>query len=164
MKPMHKIRKNENLKINLNHLFETVKSLLNDEDDLISGLANVSSVINAYITNINWCGFYLIKNNKLVLGPFQGLPACTRIDIGKGVCGTAAKTKTPLIVPNVHKFPGHIACDVNSQSEVVIPLFKNSKIFGVLDIDSPKLNRFKKAEVNTFIKIAALINKFIGCL
>jgi GAF domain-containing protein len=106
----------------------------------------------------------LLKNNQLVLGPFQGLPACTRIAIGKGVCGTAVKTQKTLVVPNVHKFPGHIACDANSNSEIVIPLFKNKKVYGVLDIDSPKLNRFKKNEVNTLTEIVTIINQFLNRL
>jgi len=98
------------------------------------------------LKDINWVGFYLWKGDELVLGPFQGLPACVRIPYGKGVCGTAVKEKKTQLVPNVHEFPGHIACDARSRSEIVIPMIKDDNIIGVLDIDSPKLERFDEVD------------------
>jgi L-methionine (R)-S-oxide reductase len=92
--------------------------------------------------DINWVGFYLLENNKLVLGPFQGRPACTDIELGKGVCGTAAKELKTMLVPDVHEFPGHIACDERSRSEIVVPILKNGTLWGVLDLDSPLVGRF----------------------
>ena len=111
------------------------------ETDLIANLANASAILNQYMTEINWVGFYLYKENQLVLGPFQGRAACVRIALGSGVCGTAFQQGQPLLVPDVHQFPGHIACDSRSQSEIVLP-FQIGPARGVLDIDSPVLCRF----------------------
>lgn len=108
----------------------------------IANLANASALLNDALTDINWVGFYLIENDKLILGPFQGKPACIEIEIGKGVCGTAVSQDAVMLVKNVHEFPGHIACDSASNSEIVIPLHVNGKVIGVLDIDSPTLSRF----------------------
>ena len=108
---------------------------------LTSNLANISAVLNT-MGNVNWCGFYLAEGETLYLGPFQGDVACTRIPFGKGVCGTAAQRQESLIVPDVHEFPGHIACSEISASEIVVPILRNGKVLGVIDIDSPSLNRF----------------------
>ena len=121
-------------------------SLLEGEKNVIANLANASALLNQFLTDVNWVGFYLKDGEELVLGPFQGLPACVRIPIGKGVCGTAAKNKTSLIVADVNKFPGHIACDARSQSELVVPLLKDGEVIGVLDIDSPVQNRFDEID------------------
>lgn len=119
-----------------------VLALICQEDDWLANMANISAKLWEYIDDINWCGFYLFKNAELILGPFQGKSACTHIKLGNGVCGNAALKKITIVVQNVHDFPGHIACDSKSKSEIVIPIFKNDSLIGVLDIDSPKVNRF----------------------
>jgi GAF domain-containing protein len=136
--------------------------MLEDDDDPISALANISAAINFYLDDINWVGFYILKGRKLVLGPFQGLPACTRIDEGKGVCGRAAAEGKPVVVANVHEFPGHIACDAASNSEAVIPLFKDGRVYGVLDVDSPSLNRFSERDAAVLIRIGQEISAFLS--
>jgi GAF domain-containing protein len=123
-------------------LFGQLEALTLGEVNVIANLANASALLNCFLSDINWVGFYLVENNELVLGPFQGLPACIRIPLGKGVCGVAAKTKQTQLVPNVHEFAGHIACDANSKSEIVIPMIVDKELFGVLDIDAPIYNRF----------------------
>lgn len=139
----------------LEYLLFLVDGLLSSEEDLIANLSNASALINAVLDGLNWVGFYLIKEGQLVIGPFQGLPACNRIDMGKGVCGTAAATKTTQIVPSVHHFPGHIACDSASNSELVVPIVKDDVLYGVLDLDSPYFNRFTQLEahyIENFVK------------
>lgn len=111
-------------------------------DYWLSNFSNTASFLGEMLPDINWAGFYFLEGQTLRLGPFQGLPACLDIALGRGVCGTSAIQGKTLIVPDVEKFPGHIACDSNSRSEIVVPLFKDGKLFGVLDIDSPILNRF----------------------
>ncbi|KUO95753.1 GAF domain-containing protein [Ferroacidibacillus organovorans] len=123
-------------------LAEQLTYLIGDETDRIAALANASALFQIYLPNINWVGFYLVRGDELVLGPFQGKPACVRIRFGKGVCGTAAKEDRTLLVPDVQAFPGHIACDTESRSELVIPLHVNRQVIGVLDIDSPTVARF----------------------
>jgi GAF domain-containing protein len=120
----------------------TLAALLSGERDRIANLANASALLWQELADLNWAGFYLLKQGELVLGPFQGKPACVRIAIGRGVCGTAAQQRRTIVVPNVHEFPDHIACDSASNSEIVVPLIKNNELLGVLDIDSPSLNRF----------------------
>jgi len=117
-------------------------SLLKGEHDLIANAANFSALLFSSLPNVNWAGFYFLKDDELVLGPFQGNPACARIPLGKGVCGVAAQRLETIIVPNVHEFPGHIACDVASNSEIVVPLFDGERLLGVLDLDSPTIGRF----------------------
>ena len=112
----------------------------------IANLANASALLWEFLDDINWAGFYLIENGRLVLGPFQGKPACIEIEIGKGVCGTAVSSGQTQLVENVHEFPGHIACDSASNSEIVVPLRKDGTIFGVLDIDSPSFGRFTEED------------------
>ncbi|MGR6861486.1 GAF domain-containing protein [uncultured Aliivibrio sp.] len=121
-------------------------ALIEDETDLIANLANLSALLNMELNDINWVGFYLFKENELVLGPFQGNPACIRITIGKGVCGTAFSTNTVQRIDDVHQFAGHIACDAASNSEIVIPFYRNGKLAGVLDIDSPNIARFSEID------------------
>ena len=117
-------------------------SLLKGEHDLIANAANFSALLFNSLPNVNWAGFYFLQGDELVLGPFQGNPACVRIPMGKGVCGVAAQQCETIIVPNVHEFPGHIACDVASNSEIVVPLFDGERLLGVLDLDSPTIGRF----------------------
>lgn len=124
------------------NLLLNVKGLIDDEKDAIANMANVSALIFHTMQKINWVGFYLFKNDELVLGPFQGKPACIRIQIGKGVCGTAAQHKTAQVIKDVHQFKGHIACDSASNSEIVIPMLLKGQLVGVLDIDSPIIARF----------------------
>ncbi|SEK97537.1 GAF domain-containing protein [Pseudobutyrivibrio ruminis] len=138
-----------------NLLADQIKSLAEDEPNFIPVLSNASALIYDAMEDLNWAGFYLMNKGSLLLGPFQGKVACIRIAIGKGVCGTAAGNDETLVVPNVHEFPGHIACDCASNSEVVVPIHKDGKVMGVLDIDSPKLNRFSeddKLGLEKFVK------------
>ena len=121
-------------------------SLTQGVEDGISNLANASALLFHTLEGLNWAGFYLYKNGVLLLGPFQGKTACTKIPMGKGVCGTAAERGETIVVPDVHAFPGHIACDGDSNSEIVIPLYLRGSLYGVLDIDSPLLDRFSKAD------------------
>ncbi len=137
-------------------MIEQLKTLTEGEDDIISNLSNASALINETLPDLNWAGFYLMKDGRLQLGPFQGKTACLRIPLGKGVCGTAAAEDKTQLVKDVHEFPGHIACDSASNSEIVVPMHKDGKVFGVLDIDSPSLNRFTeedKAGLEEFVKI-----------
>jgi len=139
-----------------NIMNEQLKSLTDGEDDIISNLSNASALIYQTLPDLNWAGFYLMKEGRLQLGPFQGKTACLRIPLGKGVCGTAAASDETQLVADVHEFPGHIACDSASNSEIVVPMHKDGKVFGVLDIDSPSLNRFSekdKAGLEEFVKI-----------
>ncbi|MGB6127303.1 MAG: GAF domain-containing protein [Psychrilyobacter sp.] len=139
------------------YLLNLAKNLTENEDDFIANCANLSSLIFNNIEDLNWAGFYLWKNDKLILGPFQGLTATTKIELGKGVCGSSAKDKITYVVPDVHKFPGHIACDLASNSEIVIPLIKDQKLIGVLDIDSPKLNRFSEDDKINLEKLVFIL-------
>ena len=147
---------------NYNLLEKQVSSLIEDESNLIAILSNVSALLNDSIDQINWVGFYLIENEALILGPFQGHPACVHIAIGKGVCGTAVSEEQTQLVDDVNAFPGHIACDANSKSEIVVPLRKNNQIIGVLDIDAPITSRFKKKKKNGLEQIVARIEKQIS--
>ena len=146
-----------NLEDNNKLMVETVKAFLDGEPNMIANLANVSAIINEYVKDINWAGFYLMEDKELVLGPFQGKPACIRIPIGRGVCGTTAQRKETIIVENVHQFPGHIACDAASNSEIVIPSMNDGEVFGVLDIDSPEFNRFTELEKKYLEEVVGII-------
>jgi len=128
--------------MNYSLLAEQLQGLVADESDRIANMANCAALLWIEMQDINWVGFYLLKRNQLVLGPFQGKPACTRIAMGAGVCGTAASIQKTVIVADVHQFPGHIACDAVSNSEIVVPVMLAGKLVGVLDIDSPQLERF----------------------
>lgn len=123
-------------------LNRALAALLEGERDWIANLANTAALLFSELEDINWVGFYLFKHDELVLGPFQGKPACVRIAIGKGVCGTAAQRRASVVVPNVHEFDGHIACDSASNSELVVPLLRGDELLGVLDLDSPCFERF----------------------
>ncbi|MGR5212520.1 GAF domain-containing protein [Vibrio rotiferianus] len=127
-------------------LTKQVVALIESEPDLIANLANISSLLFMELEDLNWAGFYLTQGNELVLGPFQGKPACVRIPIGRGVCGTAAQTNSVQRVYDVHEFEGHIACDAASNSEIVLPFTINGVVAGVLDIDSPSIGRFSEID------------------
>ncbi len=128
------------------HLLKQVDSLLEGERDWVANLANAASLLYFSMEQVNWCGFYLLKGEELVLGPFMGKPACVRIPMGKGVCGTAAAERETQVVPDVFQFPGHIACDADSRSEIVVPMMSEGRLLGVLDIDSPVKNRFDQVD------------------
>lgn len=138
-------------------MIKQLKSLLADERDWLANLSNTASFLANTLHEINWAGFYLLKENELVLGPFMGKPACVRITIGKGVCGTAAAENKTQVVADVHQFPGHIACDADSRSEIVIPIVVDNKVIGVLDIDSPILNRFESIDKTYLEQLAAIL-------
>jgi len=138
-----------------------LKGMLQEEKDTLTQLCNASALINALLGRVNWCGFYLMKQEELVLGPFQGMPACTRIQVGKGVCGTAAKTRETMLIKNVHEFEGHIACDAATNSEIVLPIVKNGVVYGVLDIDSEELGRFTEIEKRSLEGCVELLNQYV---
>jgi L-methionine (R)-S-oxide reductase len=142
---------------NYDTLNQQALALLGDEPDVVANLANISSLLFNELTDINWAGFYLFKDEQLVLGPFQGRPACIRIPIGKGVCGTAAETLTVQRISDVHEFPGHIACDAASNSEIVLPLVVNGALFGVLDIDAPIIDRFCTKDEAGLAQLAVIL-------
>lgn len=141
-------------------LLPQLKGLLEGEDDMIANFANISAALKQSF-NFFWVGFYIVKKDELVLGPFQGTVACTRIRYGKGVCGTAWKEKQTIIVEDVNKFPGHIACDAASQSEIVVPLFNQNNIIAVLDIDSENLNHFDETDALYLQQIIKLLEQKI---
>ena len=127
----------------------------------IANLSNISALLNQAIPDINWVGFYLMQDGKLVLGPFQGKVACVEIEVGKGVCGTAVEMDEVQLVPDVHAFPGHIACDGASRSEIVLPIHKDGQVVGVLDIDSPLLGRFTEDDKSGLLEIIPIIENIL---
>lgn len=131
-------------------------AMLEGEHDPVANAANLASLIWHALPDLNWAGFYFLRGDELVVGPFQGKPACVRIAIGQGVCGTAAQRRATVIVKDVHEFPGHIFCDSASNSEIVVPLLDEGKLLGVLDLDSPKLARFDEADRSGLELIAAI--------
>ncbi|EJV66628.1 hypothetical protein BWGOE4_46670 [Bacillus mycoides] len=145
--------------------YETVikqlDALLTGEPNVVANLSNASALLNQFLDRVNWVGFYVTEGNQLVLGPFQGMPACVRIPFGRGVCGVAAETKTTQLVADVHQFPGHIACDSASNSEIVVPIMKEGNIIGVLDIDSPEKNRFDEVDQHYLEKFVETLLKHI---
>jgi len=145
--------------------YETVikqlDALLTGEPNVVANLSNASALLNQFLDRVNWVGFYVTDGNQLVLGPFQGMPACVRIPFGRGVCGVAAETKTTQLVADVHQFPGHIACDSASNSEIVVPIVKEETVIGVLDIDSPEKNRFDEVDQRYLEKFVETLLKHI---
>ncbi len=135
------------------------RSLVEGERDMIANMANISALLFNQMDDVNWAGFYLYKEDQLVLGPFQGQPACIRIPMGKGVCGTAAATNTVQRIEDVHQFEGHIACDAASNSEIVIPIVVNNQLIGVLDIDSPNLSRFTAEDEAGLCEIVGVLGR-----
>ncbi|AZU63624.1 GAF domain-containing protein [Neobacillus mesonae] len=139
-----------------------LRALLHGETNQIANLSNAAALLNHFFERINWVGFYLMDtNDELVLGPFQGLPACVRIPVGKGVCGAAAQKKETVRVEDVNEFPGHIACDAASQSEIVVPIIKDDQLIGVLDIDSPETNRFDELDQEKLEDFIAILTEYI---
>ena len=138
------------------NLQSQLRALLEGETDFIANAANFSSLLYHSLPDVNWAGLYLLKDGELVLGPFQGKPACVRIAIGKGVCGTAAEQRQTILVDNVHEFPGHIACDSASNSEIVVPLVDREQLIGVLDLDSPLLARFDDEDARGLNELVTL--------
>ncbi|WP_423186255.1 GAF domain-containing protein [Alishewanella sp. d11] len=140
-------------------LLEQAKALLEHETDMIANMANLSALLFNSLPDLNWAGFYIMRNGELVLGPFQGQVACVRIPVGKGVCGTCVATGEIQRVADVHEFPGHIACDAASNSEIVLPVRHNGQIIAVLDIDSPLLNRFDHTDETALAKLVHLFEQ-----
>ena len=138
-------------------LAAALRALIEGEEDFIANAANFSSLLFHSLPDLNWAGLYLLKGGELVLGPFQGKPACVRIPIGSGVCGKAAEARRTLVVENVHEFPGHIACDSASNSEVVVPLLRGGELLGVLDLDSPSLGRFDAEDARGLEELARVL-------
>lgn len=138
-----------------------LKAITNGIDDNISNMANAAAILYNSLEDINWAGFYILRDDTLYVGPFMGKPACVKIAIGRGVCGTAAQKEETQLVPDVHKFPGHIACDPDSRSEIVIPLFVEGKLFGVLDIDSPVPERFTDEDRRGLEAFAAVLQNVL---
>ena len=140
-------------------LASALHALIAGETDWTANLANASALLFHSLPDLNWAGFYLLKQDELVVGPFQGKPACVRIAIGKGVCGTAAARRASVIVRNVHDFPGHIACDSASNSEIVVPMIRGDALLGVLDLDSPKLGRFDEEDREGLERLVEILVK-----
>ena len=144
-------------------IINQIKYLL-EEKDLIASLSNITALINESLNNLNWVGFYFMKDDELVLGTFQGKVACTRIALNRGVCGYAARNKTSIIVEDVHKFEDHIACDSASNSELVVPIIYNGNVLAVIDVDSPLFSRFSDEDKNLFENIAQIISEKKGAI
>lgn len=144
---------------NYDRLCQQLQALTEGIPYKIANLANASALLWQELPEINWAGFYLMEDGALVLGPFQGKPACIRIGVGKGVCGTAVAENAPQLVPDVHAFPGHIACDSASRSEIVIPIRNGNEIYGVLDIDSPVKDRFTEEDLAGLTRFVAILEK-----
>ncbi len=143
-------------------LARELDALLTGETDATANAANAAAVIFHSLPRLNWAGFYFLRGNTLVLGPFQGRPACTRIELGAGVCGTAAQERRSVLVPNVEAFPGHIACDISSRSELVVPLLRDGILLGVLDLDSPDLARFDRHDQIGCEALAAVVVRHLA--
>ena len=142
--------------IKYQEIYKLIESVVSDESDMIANMANTAAVLHEAF-GFWWTGFYIVKDGQLVLGPFQGPVACTRIGFGKGVCGTAWKRRETIVVPDVHQFPGHIACSSLSQSEIVVPMFSNDEVYAVLDIDSKELAAFDDTDKEWLEKIVKLL-------
>lgn len=140
-------------------LQQQLTALLAGETNIVANLSNTSALLNQFLHTVNWVGFYLREGDELVLGPFQGLPACVRIPFGSGVCGSSAAQDKTFVVEDVHQFPGHIACDTASRSEIVIPLHRDNEVIGVLDIDSPVTARFTEQDKQGLEKIVHLLEQ-----
>ena len=143
-------------------LARDLRALLSGERDLVANAANTAALVWEALPDLNWAGFYLYKSGELVLGPFQGKPACVRIAMGKGVCGTAAQRRETVLVEDVHAFPGHIACDSASNSEIVVPLLRDGELLGVLDLDSPKPARFRYEDARGLESLARIFVESLG--
>ena len=158
---MYKIDNHDDAHENYRALHAAICAHLADEPDIIANFANISAFIYHSLEQLNWAGFYIMKDGQLVLGPFIGKPACTRINLDSGVCGAAATQRRVIVVKDVHQFPGHIACDGDTNSEIVLPIYRNGEVFGVLDIDSPIHDRFGATDEEWLTKIAEEISIFL---
>ena len=147
--------------VNYQELNQSLRALIHGVPHRTANLANASALLYMTLDRINWAGFYLLEGDTLILGPFMGKPACIEIPMGRGVCGASAASGKTQLVPNVHEFPGHIACDSASNSEIVVPLFKDGKVIGVLDIDSPHYSRFDECDRVGLEEFAKIIEKAI---
>lgn len=154
------LSKSDNKKDRYEVLIPQLASLVEGEKDLIANLSNIAAALKETM-NYFWVGFYIVRDGQLVLGPFQGPIACTRIDYGKGVCGTAWKSKKTVLVPNVEEFPGHIACNSASRSEIVVPALKDNEVFLVLDVDSDQYDAFDKTDREALEKVVSIIQEFL---
>lgn len=157
LKPLEKMTSEERYK----YMLILLKGQLASEVDPLANISNAVALIFNIVEDLNWAGFYILRDGELVLGPFQGLPACNRIKVGKGVCGSAVARREVQLVEDVDLFPGHIACDSASRSELVIPIIKEEKVYGVLDLDSPSKGRFKELERKYMIGFMEVLNKYI---
>lgn len=153
--------KNMSIENRYKYMLLLLEGQLSSEKNIYANLSNASAIIYAIMDKLNWSGFYFMREGELVLGPFQGKPACNRIALGKGVCGTAVAEKAVQRIANVHEFPGHIACDGASNSEIVIPIIKDGVVYGVLDIDSFEFNTFTELEEEYLVKFVEKLNKYI---
>lgn len=152
----------ENKQQHYAQLAQQVEAIVAGERDLVANMANISALLYWALDNVNWAGFYLVKDQQLVLGPFHGQPACIRIPIGTGVCGTAVSENAIQLIEDVHQFSGHIACDAASNSEIVLPIVENNQIIGVLDIDSPELARFDQDDKAGLSQIVEILQATMG--
>ena len=150
--------------VDYNGLCASLRALIEGVPHKVANLANASALLWGALDEINWAGFYLIEGDRLVLGPFQGKPACIRIEVGRGVCGTAVAEDKTQLVPDVHAFPGHIACDCASNSEIVIPIHKNGAVYGVLDIDSPFFDRFSSEDQRGLEQVVLVLEEMLETL
>lgn len=150
-----------NLEERYKYMIILLKGQVSSETDSLANISNAVALIFNIVEDLNWAGFYILREGELVLGPFQGLPACNRIKIGKGVCGTAIESREIQLVEDVNLFPGHIPCDSASKSELVLPIIRDGKVYGVLDLDSPLKGRFTGLEKNYFIKFMEVLNRYI---
>lgn len=157
LEPLKRLKDEDKYK----YMLTMLEGQLSSERELYANLANAAAILNVVIDRLNWAGFYLMRDGELVLGPFQGLPACNRIKLGSGVCGTAADTHETQLVPNVHEFPGHIACDGASNSELVVPMIKNGRVYGVIDLDSPEPGRFTELEKKYVEAFSAKLSEYL---
>lgn len=153
--------KNMSIENRYKYMLLLLEGQLSSEKNIYANLSNASAIIYAIMDKLNWSGFYFMREGELVLGPFQGKPACNRIALGKGVCGTAVTERAVKRIANVHEFPGHIACDGASNSEIVIPIIKDGVVYGVLDIDSFEFNTFTELEEEYLVKFVEKLNKYI---
>lgn len=145
-------------------MVRVIKGQPDHETDPLALISNATAIMAAYLPDINWIGFYILREDELVLGPFQGKPACSRIKVGEGVCGTSIKDGKTMLVADVDEFAGHIACDSASRSELVVPIFYNGQAIAVLDCDSPSLDRFSEAEARAFEEIAEVLAKYVAAV
>lgn len=157
LEPLKKMNDVEKYK----YMLILLKGQLSSETDNLANISNASAIVITCMKRLNWAGFYILREDELVLGPFQGLPACNRIKVGKGVCGIAILEQKAQRIENVNEFPGHIACDSASNSELVIPIIKDEKVYGVLDLDSPEKGRFTELEQKYMMKFVEILNEYV---